>query len=63
MVDGRINTAPQLELAFAYLEKNTHKPEVDIAEFEKAAGVGVVTTEEDIKKAVRDLIEAQKTEL
>ena len=40
VASGQIDSNVKLEHAFEYLEKNTSKPELDLVEFKKVAGVG-----------------------
>ncbi len=42
---SKIDTPEKLTRAIAYLEKNTHVSNINMEEFDKAAGVGVVMTE------------------
>lgn len=55
-----MNSTAQIEAALRYLDQKTT---FDMKEFEKLCGIGVVVTEEDIKKQVADVIEANKAEL
>lgn len=75
--DGRISDAPHVEAAAAWLvtrykEGGSSVPDakvktddiaIDVAEFEKAAGVGVVVTRDDMVAAVESAVKAIEPEL
>ncbi len=48
IVEDKIDSSEKYNAAIAYLTENRHTAELNVAQFDKAAGVGVVTTEEDI---------------
>jgi hypothetical protein len=53
-----------LDFAYTYLKNNNvNNKEVDVPAFEKASGVGVVVTEDDVKKIVADFLAARDKEV
>ncbi|GAQ83924.1 putative glutaminyl-tRNA synthetase [Klebsormidium nitens] len=62
IADGRIKSIPQVEAAFEYLA-TVGRDELNVAEFEEKAGVGVEVTPEQIKAAVAEVLAADKERL
>lgn len=48
-----------MDAAFHYLKAHTHVPEINVEEFDKDCGVGVVVTPEQIKQTVADFLSQQ----
>ena len=61
--DNKIDSVEKLNSAIAYVTENRMVDKLDMAEFDRASGVGVNVTEEDVKKTVKDFIESKKEEL
>lgn len=57
-----LKTTEQVQTAIKFAEK-TSDGDIDKAVFDKACGVGVVVTDQQIKDAVTNLIESRKAEL
>uniref|UniRef100_A0A7N0UU53 glutamine--tRNA ligase n=1 Tax=Kalanchoe fedtschenkoi TaxID=63787 RepID=A0A7N0UU53_KALFE len=62
VVSSKIKTAAQLDAAIEHLAV-TDPNEFDLAVFEKACGVGVVVSAEEIEVAVNEIFEARKNEI
>ena len=64
IADGKILTQLQIEEAISFLKKSALAPETfNIQVFERAAGVGINITPEDIRTAYETLITPRKGEI
>eukprot|EP01120_Amphizonella_sp_Union-15-10_P016912 TRINITY_DN9190_c0_g1_i4.p1 TRINITY_DN9190_c0_g1~~TRINITY_DN9190_c0_g1_i4.p1 ORF type:complete len:778 (+),score=168.07 TRINITY_DN9190_c0_g1_i4:84-2417(+) len=58
ILDGKITKGPHFEAAINFFKKNPTN--VESSEFEKACGLGIVVSDEDIRTAVTNLIETNQ---
>eukprot|EP01128_Nolandella_sp_AFSM9_P012992 TRINITY_DN985_c0_g1_i1.p1 TRINITY_DN985_c0_g1~~TRINITY_DN985_c0_g1_i1.p1 ORF type:complete len:807 (-),score=275.46 TRINITY_DN985_c0_g1_i1:96-2495(-) len=56
VLDGRLNNRAKNSAAIAYFK--SLKGDLDVAAFEKKCGVGIVTDDESVKKAITELVES-----
>lgn len=72
IADGRVNDTPHVEAAAAWLVARYKGGDVKVTEdsvnisleqFETAAGVGVIVTDQDVEKAVENAIEKERAKL
>ncbi|CAG7815652.1 unnamed protein product, partial [Allacma fusca] len=63
IVEGKIDTEVRITAALKYLLENIKEEKLNEAAFEKACGVGINVTAEDIESAVKDTIDKQKDEI
>ena len=60
--EGKITTAQQLDMAIAYLKLVANVEKINVEEFEKKSGIGVVVTDEQIRAHALKLLESNKKE-
>lgn len=61
--ERKLNTGVRVEAALEYLLANGTSRDVDVAQFEKACGVGIVVTAEEIDRAVEKAISTRKNDI
>ena len=59
----KITTAQQLDLAITYLKSVANVEKINVEEFEKKSGIGIVITEEQIRSHTKRLLELNREEL
>lgn len=63
IVNGKLDSTLRVDAALDYLLSNVNEVTVDIEKFEKACGVGVVITPEQVEQAVENHMVKYKDEL
>lgn len=63
IVERKLNTGVRVEAALEFLLANGTSRDVDVAQFEKACGVGIVVTAEEIDRAVEKAISTRKDDI
>lgn len=63
VVERKLNTGVRVDAALEFLLANGTSRDVDVAEFEKACGVGIVVTAEEIDRAVEKAIGSRKDDI
>ncbi|KAL5274069.1 QARS family protein [Megaselia abdita] len=65
ITSNKLDSTLRIDAGLEFLLSNTHKKggSVDVAEFEKTCGVGIVVTPEEIDNAISSLISKHKSEL
>jgi len=58
--DERINNSARLKLAISYLKKHANLENVATEDIEKACGVGVEVSDEQIKGIINELFKAHE---
>lgn len=61
--NGKLDSTMRVDAALEYLLSNVNDTKVDISRFEKACGVGVVVTPEQVEQAVEKHMAKYKDEL
>ena len=61
--EDKFSSSKRLLLAIGYLKKHANEENVNIEELERACGVGVVISDEEIQSIVEGCIEANKATL
>lgn len=61
--DGKLDSTLRVDAALEYLLSNVNETKVDVRVFEKACGVGVVVTPEQVEQAVEIHMAKYKDEL
>lgn len=64
IIEKKLDTVQRVDAALVYLLANvSNSGDVDIAEFEKTCGIGVVVSPEQIEEEVEKVIKAHKDEI
>lgn len=63
IANKKITKSSRFDLALDYLKANANAPELNVAELEKACGVGVVITDKQIQDVVDALFKEKEEEL
>lgn len=61
--NGKIDSTLRVDAALEYILSNINETKIDVAAFEKACGVGVIVTPEQVEQAVEKHMAKYKNEL